>query len=122
MATQALPRRRPIRRKPRRTSAGWLAWWPLLLAVIATPFAVRAAEILPLMGAGGLVRLRLLFPFPLLVQQHAGWSQGLMYTQFPLYAVLLVLVHRRRSFLSGLLLVIALHLVAVAAVWVLPSF
>ena len=68
MATQALPRRRVKRKK--KNSLRWHAWWPLLLAIAATPFAIKAAEILPLMGPSGLVRLRLLYPMALLAQQH----------------------------------------------------
>lgn len=127
MATHALPRRRTTRRK--KTGLRWHAWWPLLLAVVATPFALKAAEILPLMGPGGLVRLRLLYPTALLVQQHLGLpeaagetaSQTLMYLQFPLYALLLILVHHLRSFRFALITVVTLHLLAAVAVWLLPS-
>jgi len=102
-------------------------WWPLLLAIAATPFAVKAAEILPLMGPSGLVRLRLLYPFALLAQQHAllgeqlgeSVSQALMYLQFPLYALLLIAVHRLRSLTTAVVLVLALHLLAAAALWLL---
>ena len=127
MATQALPRRRASRKKKR--SLRWHAWWPLLLAVVATPFALKAAEILPLMGPGGLIRLRFLYPLALLAQQHLGLreaagetaSQALMYLQFPLYALLLILIHRTHSFRIALLTVLMLHLLAAAAVWLLPS-
>ena len=129
MATQALPRRRPPTRRKKKSKAGWLAWWPLLLAIIATPFAVRAAEILPLMGPAGLVRLRLLYPFALLAQQHFGLtearaetvSQVLMYTQFPLYSLLLMLMRRIKSIAAGLCVLLVVHLIAVAAVWLLPA-
>ncbi len=74
------------------------------------------------MGATGLDRLRLLFPFALLVQQQSAVSQVLMYAQFPFYAVLLMLIQAKKSFFLGLCVVILLHLVAVAAVWILPAF
>ena len=127
MATQALPRRRTSRKK--KTGLRWHAWWPLLLGIAVTPFALKAAEILPLMGPGGLVRLRLLYPMALLAQQHLGLpeataetaSQTLMYLQFPLYALLLILVHRIHSFRAACITVLALHLLAAAAVWLLPS-
>ncbi len=122
MAPQAAPRRRPAGRRKKKSSLRWSAWWPLLLAVVATPFAVRTAEILPLMGTTGLDRLRLLFPFALLVQQQYDVSQGLMYAQFPFYAVVLVLIRAKKSFLFALSFVIVLHLMALAAVWLLPAF
>lgn len=127
MATQALPRRRTKRRK--KTGLRWHAWWPLLLAIAATPFALKAAEILPLMGPSGIIRLRLLYPMALLAQQHLGLpeavgetaSQTLMYLQFPLYALLLIFIHHWKSFRTALITVVALHLLAAMAVWLLPS-
>lgn len=132
MATQALPRKRSVSSRGRRKKkAGlhWLSWWPLAIALIALPFAVRTAEILPLMGAAGLTRLRLLYPFALLAQQHLGLSeslaesvsQALMYAQFPLYALLFIFVHRWKSFPVALCVVLALHLMAAAVVWLLHS-
>jgi hypothetical protein len=127
MATQALPRRRTATRRKKNISRRWLAWWPLLLAIAATPFAVKAAEILPLMGASGLVRLRLLYPFALLAQQHLGLSetlgesvsQAMLYMQFPLYALLLILVHRMKSLTTAICVLLGVHLTAAVAVWML---
>jgi hypothetical protein len=127
MATQALPRRRTPTRRKKSNSIHWFAWWPLLLAIIATPFAVKTAEILPLMGPDGLARLRLLYPFALLAQHHLGFgeslgesvSQALMYLQFPLYALLLIAIHRMKSFSAALCSVLGVHLIAAASVWIL---
>ena len=44
-----------------------------------------------------------------------------MYLQFPLYALLLIFIHRLKSFRAALITVLGLHLLAAAAVWLLPS-
>ncbi len=117
----------PMKRKRRRTrrkrgSASLLRWWPLLLALIATPFAVRAASVLALSGPSG---LRLLYPFVTLVQAHAPGSlapeqrdtlaEWTMWLQFPLYGLLASLAARWRSTASGLLPVVLLHVAALGA-------
>jgi hypothetical protein len=124
MATQALPRKRATARKKKKSGIRWHTWWPLLLGIIATPFAVKTAEILPLMGQAGLHRLCLLMPFALLAQWHTldlaeSIPQTLLYLQFPIYGVLLMLVHRFRSLTAGALTVVCVHLVAAAAAWLL---
>ncbi len=116
-------RTRPRRAKrKRRLSQGLLSWWPLLLALVATPFAVRAASVLVLSGPGA---LRLLYPFTALLQAHAPaalspeqrdtLAQWTMWAQFPVYGLLLALAGRRRSLPTGLLLVLLLHISAIAA-------
>ena len=124
MATQALPRKRTTSRKKKKSGLSWHAWWPLMLGIIATPFAVKTAEILPLMGQAGLHRLCLLMPFALLAQQHQfslgdGVSQSLLYLQFPIYGVLLMLVHRFKSLAAGILTIVCVHLTGAAAAWLL---
>jgi hypothetical protein len=133
MATQALPRKRSVSNRGRRgkkSGIRWHAWWPLVLATVATPFAVKTAEILPLMGPEGIHRLCLLFPFALLAQQHQlglgehlaeQISQASMYLQFPFYGLLLVLMQRFKSFAAGMLTIVMLHIVAAAAAWLLVS-
>ncbi len=131
MATQAVQRKRSVTKRGSRKRAfgqRWLDWWPFALAVAATPFAVRTAEIFPLMGLAGLHRLCLLFPFAMLAQarqlalgEHTVevLSQTLMYGQFPLYGFLLVLLHRLHTFTAGVLSVLCLHLIAAAVAWLL---
>ncbi len=103
----------------------WYAWWPLVVAIAATPFAVREAEILPLMGVDGLHRLCLLVPFAMLAQQHQlglqAYSQMLMYAQFPIYGVLLVLMQRVQTFAAGVIAVATLHLAGAAGAWILAD-
>src|SRR6202789_3866037 len=83
-------------RKKKKTHAGWMAWWPLLAGIAITLGAVKTAEILPLMGAGGLLRLQLLYPYALLLKQPQlglseqtsdSWSQIMLYAQYPLYGL-----------------------------------
>ena len=115
------------RRKRRRSSLllSWLSWWPLLLALIVTPFAVRAASVLALSGPGA---LRLLYPYVVLVQAHAPatlapeqrdvLAEWVMWAQFPVYGLLAVLVGRWRGMGAGVLAALVVHGVAVAAaVW-----
>jgi hypothetical protein len=115
------PRKRSRSRK--KTKRSFLVlWWPLLLALIATPFAVRAASVFALTGP---VALRLLYPFVALVQAHASaqfsgaqrdtLAEWTMWTQFPVYGLLFALIGRWRSLLAALLTVLLLHVAAVAA-------
>ncbi len=104
-----------------------MAWWPLILGVVITPFAVRAAGILALTGPAA---LRMLYPFALLPAEHAvglresladSASQAMMYLQFPLYGLLLMLVMRWKRTGIALLVVAGLHLAGVASLWLLAS-
>jgi hypothetical protein len=128
MATQTIPRKRTSTRRKKTSGFPWYAWWPLLLGIVATPFAVKTAEILPLLGQAGLHRLCLLMPFALLAQQHqlglseqmgATVSQAMLYLQFPLYGILLMLVARFKSLAAGILTIVLIHFVAAAAAWLL---
>src|SRR6202142_129026 len=95
--TLARPKRSgSTNRKKKKTQAGWMAWWPLLAGIAITLGAVKTAEILPLMGADGLLRLQLLYPFALLLKQPQlglseqtsnNWSQIMLYAQWTLYGL-----------------------------------
>src|SRR5271163_4914551 len=98
--TSILPKRKPAaRRKSRKKqTSGWLVWWPLILGIAATPFAVKAATLMALTGPDG---LRLLYPWMLLPKLHLFGlsdavsdtvSQAMMYLQFPLYGFVAVLI------------------------------
>ena len=121
-AQRKRPRARGKRAGKKRTRPAWLVWLPLFLALVATPFAVRAASVLALSGPGA---LRLLFPAVALVQAHApaplvpeqretlaAWA---MWAQFPVYGLLASVVTWRRSLLAGLFAALATHLAALAA-------
>jgi hypothetical protein len=114
--------RRRTSRKRKRRSRSWLLWWPLALALVATPFAVRAASVLALSGPGA---LRLLYPFVVLVQAHApatlapeqrdALAEWTMWAQFPVYGLLVVLLARFKGIFAGLLTIALLHAAAIGA-------
>ncbi len=118
MSPAAAERPRPRSRKKRkRKGPGVLAWWPLALALLLTPFAVRAASVLALSGPGA---LRLLFPFVVVVQALAPEGRDtlaafVMWAQFPVYGLLVALLARKDRLLAGFSAVALLHAVAVAA-------
>ena len=125
MSSQTLPR--PRTRKKKKT-AGGLLWWPLLAGIAITFFSVKTAEILPLMGADGLLKLQLLYPFALLLKQpllglseqtSEGWSQILLYAQYPLYGLYTMVAARWKPVWKVLLHVICFHLLGFVVLWLL---
>ena len=128
MASQAVTRKRSVsnRGKSRRSARlHWYDLWPLLLALAATPFAVKTAEILPLMGIAGMHRLCLLLPFALLAQHFLhvsdAVSQVILYLQFPVYGLLLIALQTWKTLAAGLITILFVHLTAAAAAWVMIS-
>jgi hypothetical protein len=129
MSSQTLAR--PSKRKRKKASRqgpGWIAWWPLLAGIAATFAAVRTAEILPLMGTGGLLRLELLYPYALLLKQPLlglseqtsnSWSQIMLYAQFPLYGLYASVATRWKPLWTVLLQIAAIHLLGFGALWLL---
>ena len=129
--TAELPRQKTATARPRassrkRQNSRWALWLPLLAGIIATPFAVRYAEILPLLGPAGMTRLRLLYPLAMLAHQpQLGLAeaaaditaQALMYAQFPLYGLLASLILRRSGLLRAALTILLIHGLAFGAVW-----
>ena len=82
------------------------------------------------MGAEGLLRLRLLYPFALLLKQPRfglaeatsdSWSQIMLYAQFPLYGLYASVATRWKPVWAVLLQIGAVHLLAFAALWLLAS-
>ena len=129
----ALPRQRTAARKKgkSRSPLAWGLVWALVLAgIIAAYFTVRYAEVAPLLGQTGLFRLRLIAPLAMLAHQpQLGLpdaladtvAQVLMYTQFPLYGLLLGLLWRAAGFLRATSAVIITHALAIGAVLVLAQ-
>ncbi len=128
MATSAstLPKRKPaVKRKSRKKqSSGWIAWWPVVLGIAVTPFAVKAATLMALTGPDG---LRVLYPWMLLPKLHLlglsdsvgdAISQAMMYLQFPLYGLFAVMVHRWKGAGAAVLQLTLLHLLAVGLLFV----
>ena len=91
---------------------------------------MKIAEILPLTGAGGLAQLRLLYPFAMLLRQHAldlseasreSLSQVMLYAQFPLYGLYASIVMRWRSWGAALVQTAAIHLAGFGLLWLLTN-
>jgi hypothetical protein len=115
-------------KKKRRSSSGWLHWWPFLVGIAVIPLAVKTAEILPLTGADGLMKLRLLYPFAMLVREHGlgltdadreNVSHILLYAQFPLYGLYAMVAMRWKSWAAALTQVAVIHLVGFGLLWLL---
>jgi hypothetical protein len=127
MSTAAtLPKRKPAaKRKPRKKpTPGWIAWWPLLVGIAVTPFAVKAATLMALTGPDG---LRFLYPWMLIPKLHFlslpdslgdSISQAMMYLQFPLYGLFGMMIHRWKGAGAAILQLTLLHLLAVGLVFV----
>jgi hypothetical protein len=121
-SASATQRKPATRRKKKNASAAWWTWWPLLLGIIVTPLTVRAAGVMALAGPDA---LRTLYPYVLLLQNHAlglpgelaaNLSQWMMYLQFPLYGLLMTLVLRSKALLAAAITVAVVHFAAVVMV------
>src|ERR1700684_4661266 len=129
MSSQTLPRPKRAgtsKRKTRKT--GWLAWWPLLAGVAITFAAVKTAEILPLMGAAGLLKLRLLYPYALLLKQPQlglseqtsdSWSQIMLYAPWVLYGLYTTVAMRWKPLWKVLMQVAGVQLLVFSVLWLL---
>lgn len=118
-ATAEKKRRAPSRRKKKKSPL--LHWWPLLLGIVVTPIAVHAASIFALEGP---YALELLYPWVRLAQASTlhlpidfqnQLSQGILYLQFPVYGLIMVLL-MRKGFLTALISIIVLHAAGIIAV------
>src|ERR1700723_1009437 len=118
MSSQTLTRPKS-RKKKKASQAGWMAWWPLLAGIAITLAAVKTAEILPLMGPDGLLRLQLLYPYALLLKQPQlglseltsnNWSQIMLYAQWVLYGLYISVATRWKPVWTALMQVAAIHL------------
>jgi hypothetical protein len=102
-ATSAAEKRRRPSARQKKSKRGLLNWWPLLLGIAVTPFAIHAASILALEGPSA---LRMLYPYVLLIKEPVfglssdlgnSLSQGMMYAQFPFYGLLMSLILRSKG-------------------------
>ncbi len=126
--TLARPKRPASSNRKRKKAPAWAAWWPLLAGVAITLAAVKTAEILPLMGAGGLLRLQLLYPYALLLKQPQlglsepasdSWSQIMLYAQYPLYGLYASIATRWKPLWGVLMQIAAIHLLGFGILWLL---
>jgi hypothetical protein len=124
------PRKRKKSASPRRNAggAGWVAWWPLLAGIAITFAAVKTAEILPLMGADGLLKLRRLYPYALLLKQPQlglseqtsdNWSQIMLYAQWLLYGLYATVAMKWKPVWKVLMQVAVIHLLGFSLLWLL---
>src|ERR1700742_3393538 len=130
---EAVPRQRTAARKKgrgRRPLAWGFVWALVLAGIVAAYFAVRYAEVAPLLGPGGLFRLRLIAPLAMLAHQPQlgvpdavadKVAQALMYAQFPLYGLLLGILWRVIGFLRAASTIVLVHALAIAAVMLLSQ-
>lgn len=105
-------------RKPRASSRSrdnWLHFWPLVVCLAITPFAVRGADIVALEGPRPFA---LLYPwievlrcpaFHLSADLVSTLSQWLLYLQFPIYGVLMTLACRADKHLRAITTGIIAH-------------
>jgi hypothetical protein len=130
---EAYPRQKTAarRKSSRKSPVAWGIVWALVLAgIVAAYFTVRYAEIVPLLGPSGLLRLRLIAPLAMLAHQPElgvpdaaadTIAQVLMYAQFPLYGFLLGILWRVAGFLRAASTVVLIHVLAVGAVMILSQ-
>jgi hypothetical protein len=130
---EAYPRQKTAARKKSRsrTPLAWGVVWALVLAgIVAAYFAVRYAEVAPLLGPSGLFRLRLIAPLAMLAHQPQlglpdttadNIAQVLMYAQFPLYGFLLGVLWRITGFVRAASSIVLIHALAIAAVMILAQ-
>jgi hypothetical protein len=124
-------KRRPATsRRARRSGSGSAGWWPLLAGIAITFAAVKTAEILPLMGASGLLKLELLYPYALLLkcpqfglaeQTSDSWSQIMLYAQWVAYGLFVSLAVKWTSLSRALLQITAVHLLGFGVLWLLHT-
>jgi hypothetical protein len=128
MSSQTLPRAKKSapRKRKKNSQTGVPVWLPLVVGVVITLLAVKTAEILPLMGPGGLLKLQLLYPYALLLKlPQLGlseatselWSQVMLYAQWTFYGIYVAVMMRRKSLGLALMQVAVLHLLGCAMLW-----
>jgi hypothetical protein len=122
-SSAAVSRRKRGTRKSVR--GGWTAVVPLLIGLLITPFALRSASILALEGPKAFA---LLYPWVEVLRSRAldvpahligTASQWMMYLQFPLYGVVLMLTWRAGRYLRAFIIALILHFSGLIAVVVL---
>jgi hypothetical protein len=105
--------------------AGWVRFWPLLVCLVITPFAVRAAGILALEGPKAFA---LAYPWVEVVRSPAlrvpaAWldtaSQWILWLQFPVYGALMTLTFRADKYLRAFIVGLIAHFAGLFAVVVL---
>src|SRR6185437_2236268 len=116
------------RGKRRKSGSSWASWLPLVLGILLTPFALRAASILALSCVGGLM---LLYPFVQIVQNPTlhfpgafadPLAQWIMYLQFPIYGLLMTRTIKSKGFWIALNMVVLIHAVGIGVAYLLARY
>ena len=111
--------------KKKKSESVWLAALLLLAGIIATPIALRAASVLALSGTNALT---FLYPYVQLAKNPMlripgslanPAAQWLMFLQFPLYGLLMVVVMRGRGFWIALNAVVFVHSAGIGLAYLL---
>jgi len=113
------------KRGNRKSVRDWTAVLPLLLGILITPLALRSASILALEGPKAFA---LLYPWVEVLRSRAlhlpaelvgNASEWMMYLQFPLYGLVIMLTWRARRYLRAFIIGLVLHFSGLVAVVVL---
>lgn len=111
--------------KKKKNESVWLAALLLLAGVVAAPIALRLASVLALSGTNALT---FLYPYVQLVKNPilripnslaSPAGQWLMFLQFPLYGLLMVMVLRSRGFWIALNAIVFVHGVGIGLAYLL---
>jgi len=111
--------------KKSRAQGWWKALWPLLIGIIITPVAVRAASLMALEGPKAFA---LLYPWvdvlrsrvlhsPADLVGHA--SEYMLYLQFPLYGLLMTFTFRAGRHLRAIIIGLMAHFTGLLLVIIL---
>jgi len=122
-SSAAISRRKRGTRKSARRN--WTALVPLLLGILITPFALRGASLAALAGPKAFA---LLYPWVEVLRSPAlhfpanlmgTASEWMMYLQFPLYGLVIMLTWRAGRYLRAFIIALILHFSGLIAVVVL---
>lgn len=111
--------------KKKTKGAVWLGPVLFLASIVAAPIALHAAGVLALSGTSALT---FLYPYVQLVKNPVlripgslanPAAQWLMFLQFPLYGLLMVVVLRSRGFWVALNAVVAVHAIGIGLAFLL---
>jgi hypothetical protein len=105
--------------------SGILRWWPLLVGITMAPFTVRAVQILVLDGQW---YAKALEPWPFLLDalphplpMNNLLAGILLWIQFPLYGFMLVSLHRIYHWITCLVSLALIHILAVVMLFTLAT-
>jgi len=116
--SQRVAHRAPLGQRQRTEKKdGLLRWWPLIIGCSMAPFSVRAVQYLVLDGQWLGKALEpwafLLQGLPIHLPASDFLAGALLWGQFPLYGFLLVSLHRIYHWITCLVSLLLIHILAV---------